>query len=150
MNDETEMAWRLMKENLDYCRHLEGQRQQVTTIVCSISAACLTVVGFDRSLGSEDVPLATLLFGLGLFGAVVCAKHTERSRLYYRRAREYRDLIDKALPNAHVLEAKKKADDAHRELNPRLSQTALGSLWVFLHLLVSVIAAALLFVIVAK
>jgi len=116
MDDQSELYWRYLKDNLDHSRHHESMRATMTNIVLSIAGVGFSVAGFDKCLSISDLPILIFIFLLGVFGALFTAKQTERASLHYQRARELRDAIDSG-PHAPAFKVlKRAADNKHNEL----------------------------------
>jgi hypothetical protein len=149
MLERQEVLWRYFKDCVDHSRHHEILRATATNIVVAVSAAGFAVVGYDKSVTSSDVSLLVFLFGLGLFGAVFAALHTERADLHYERARELRSELDKTLGEPTLVALKDIADKRHEAKYKVLHKRELRHFWYALHLSISSLALVLL-VIVAQ
>jgi hypothetical protein len=146
MDDRSELHWRYLKDNLDHSRHHETLRATSSNIILVVAGAAFTVVGYDKSVAASDLPILIFVFALGIFGALFAAKQTERASLHYQRARALREALDQG-PHAPDFKGLKAAADAkHNPKYPWLSARELRRFWMALHLLVSLLAAALIVV----
>ena len=140
MEDSVELYWRNIKDNLDHARHHEAMRTSTTNIIVTVAGAAFAIVGYDKSICEADLPLLLFIAMLGLYGALFSAKQTERASLHYIRAQEYRRAIDRDEPEIDFLSLRKSADQTHKRRYPRLSRFELQSLWIGIHISITVLA----------
>jgi hypothetical protein len=146
MDDRSELHWRYLKDNLDHSRHHETLRATGSNIILVVAGAAFTVVGYDKCVAASDLPILIFVLALGVFGALFVAKQTERASLHYQRARELRNALDNG-PHVPDFKGLKGAADAkHNPKYPWLSARELRTFWIALHISVSLLAAALVFV----
>jgi hypothetical protein len=151
MKDEAELYWRMYLENCTQGRHHETQRAAVTTILVSVAAAGLAFMRpTNLPISSTYIPLAVLLIGIGVFGAIFARKEYERFALHMRRAAAYRNEIDKLYPGLNLRGLKRGADHDHATHFPRLGDLSLNWLWVALHGLVALMGAVVLLLAVCQ
>src|SRR5437868_4603714 len=94
-----DVLWKMYEENVTEGRHHETQRATVTNLVIAIAAAVLGLVTYDKAITHLDLPLTIFLVFLGVFGAAFSSKYYERFRLHMKRAKKYRNALDKLLSN---------------------------------------------------
>ena len=140
MKDSVELYWRNLKDNVDHARHHEAMRTSTTNIVVSIGGAAFAIIGYDKTICGTDLPLLLFVAVLGIYGALFSAKQTERAGLHYIRAQEYRRAIDRDEPDIDFLSLRKSADQTHKSRYPRLTQFELQSLWIGIHIGITVLA----------
>lgn len=140
MKDSVELYWRNLKDNLDHARHHETMRTSTTNIIVTICGAAFAVVGYDKMVCATDFPLLLFVAALGIYGTLFSAKQAERASLHYIRAQAYRRAIDRDEPDADFLGIRKSADETHKSRYPRLSQFDLQSLWIGIHIGITVLA----------
>lgn len=143
MEDSTELQWRYMKDNLDQARHYEVIRTNITNIIVTIAGAAFAVVGFNKTIDLIEIPLLVFVFFLGLFGAIMSAKQTERALLYYNRARAYRQAIAADVPSSGFGSITKPWDAKHERRFSCLTRVTLWEMWIWLHVSICVLAAIL-------
>ncbi len=134
MAEDTDILWGLYQDHRAEGRHQEDQRATATNIIIAISAGLLGIIALDAQLTVADIPLSAFLVLVGLFGALLSAKHHERFWFHMERARQYRDALEKLLPTTNIMELKKKADSITRKRHPLMNKFDLFGLWVILHL----------------
>ncbi|HXU94451.1 MAG TPA: hypothetical protein VFP33_12420 [Gallionella sp.] len=143
MEDNIELFWRNLKDNLEHARHHETMRTSTTNIVVTLSGAAFAIIGYDKLICSADIPLLLFVAVLGIYGAIFSAKETERASLHYIRAQEFRRAIDRAKPDVDFLSIRNAADEKHWKKYPRLVRLELQSLWVGIHVGITVLALIL-------
>jgi hypothetical protein len=140
MEDSVELYWRNIEDNLNHARHHEAMRTSTTNIIVTISGAAFAIIGYDKMICAADLPLLLFVAVLGIYGALFSAKQTERASLHYIRAHEYRRAIDREEPDIDFLSLRKSADETHKKRYPRLTQFELQSLWIGIHIGITVLA----------
>jgi hypothetical protein len=145
MTDENETLWRLYQDHLTHGRHHETLRATTTTVLLAVAAGVLGLLGASRAwpLGLEQLPLSTFLVLLGVFGAFFSAKYHERFVFHMNRAREYRHILDKNLPDAKINAGRPTADRKTKAEHPWLYKRRLWIFWVSLHLLIALLGVIL-------
>jgi len=147
--DTKDTLWKLYQDHYTQVRHYETQRSTVTNLLLTIAAALLAFVTYDKALTRSDIPLTTLIFIIGLFGAAFSLKYHERSSFHYTRLLQYRDKLDELLSEPGILSRlREDAVKKHTAEFPMLYKGKLHwwkvhRLWVFLHLLVSLFGLVL-------
>lgn len=101
-------------------------------LVITISAI---VLGFlvQKGFTMESLPLAILLIGVGIYGAVISAKLYERWQCHTKRAGCWRKRVDELNPDARIEECGKRAKKRQKEKHPILYRLKLHWLWLLLH-----------------
>lgn len=134
MAEDTDILWGLYQDHRSEGRHQEDQRATATNLIIAISAGLLGLISLDAELTVADIPLSVFLILVGLFGALLSAKHHERFWFHMERACQYRDAVEKLLPTTNIRELKQAADSITRKKHPFLNRLGLFRLWVALHL----------------
>jgi len=142
--EDSDVLWGLYQDHRGEGRHQENQRATATNVIVAISAGILGLIALDSQLTGPDIPLAALMVLVGLFGALLTAKHHERFWFHMERARQYRDALEKLLPSTNITELKNAADSITRKKHPVLIRFDLFWLWVVLHLGIASLGAALI------
>ncbi|MCA9163806.1 MAG: hypothetical protein KDA55_04350 [Planctomycetales bacterium] len=132
------------KANLEFFRHYEQQRQQVTSLVLLIAGALTGLVTFDQQLDGLDAIPSLLMVAIGAFGAFFAAKYTERSKFHYQRYRQCRAELERLVPGFTITRANTTADNAHDPKYPWLQKRKVLGFWLGLHETVSAIGVVLL------
>ena len=138
MNDHTEILLNMFNEHCIHGRQHEKQRSTVTSILLSISAALIALVAIDDSINKSDIPIGLFLVGIGVFGAIFCAKLYERFRLHMAHVKIYREELEKIVPDSKINELHWKAEGNHTRI-ARLDIIHLNKLWIFLNLFIACI-----------
>lgn len=133
MADSTDALLNLYQEERNQGRQSETQRSTIANFIITISAV---VLGFlvQKGFTPESLPLAILLIGLGVYGAVISAKLYERWQYHMRRARRWRKRVDELNPDAKIEICKKKAKKEQKKKHPILWKVRLHWLWSALHI----------------
>jgi hypothetical protein len=142
MRDDVALLLELYSLARAEAKHQEDQRSSVTQYIIAVAGALLAIVALDDELTHQDMPLAGLVFVLGIFGAFASAKYHERFALFMDRSHAYRDELQKLCSDLRLralrIEAARKTEAAF----PRLYQFRADWLWIALNFLVAVIGAA--------
>lgn len=138
MNDRTEVLLNMFNEHCIHGRQHETQRSTVTSILLSISAALVALVALDDSINKSDIPVGVFLIGIGIFGAIFCAKLYERFRLHMAHVKIYREKLEKLDPELKINELHWEAENNHTRI-AGLDIIPLNKLWVFLNLFIACI-----------
>ena len=139
---EVDILLKLYEEQWTQVRHLEDQRATVTNLIVVIASAMLGFI-VQQGLSVEILPVSLLLIVLGVYGALTAEKYHERIQLRIKRSTVFRDQIDKMQPKMNLAQIMKDYDSQHKERFPRLSKIGLRSLWLFLHLAITLGGIAL-------
>ncbi len=142
--DETDILWGMYQEHCTQGRHHETQRATVTNLIVAVSAGIISLVTYDKQINLTDLPLTAFLTAIGLFGAALSHKHYERFCFHMDRAREYRNELDKLVPQAKITALKQAADDIHKKHFSRGDLAIrLNWLWLCLHFLIAILGVLL-------
>lgn len=93
MLDEQIIIWELAKDNFEQARAHERYRANITAIVVSLSGVLAGALSISGSIiGSPNIIFLAL--GLvGLYGALVNAKHYERFRMHVHIAQKFIEIL---------------------------------------------------------
>lgn len=138
-----DILFALYTENVNQCRHHETQRATVTSSIIAIDTIIIGLITFDKTINLTDIPLAILLIILGIFGATFTLKHYERYSLCVERLRQYRKELDEQFGDNEILRLKNIADEIHAKRFPNLVRYTHHKFWIFLHVIITVIALVL-------
>ena len=143
--EENDILWKLYQDHVVHGRHHETLRATTTTVLLAVAAGVLGLIGSEHvwPLEHRDLPLALFLILLGLVGALFSAKYHERFTFHMNRAREYRNALDKSLPEVGINKARPVADKKTEAEYPLLFRRRLYVLWIWLDLLVAVLGVVL-------
>lgn len=124
-------------------RQSENQRATLTNYVLILTAA-MTGLITQQQFAAHTWPVAGVIAGAGLYGALTCAKYQERASYHLHQARVLtRALIDHgALPDLN--EALTTARTRHARQHRWTSRLRLGRQWITLHLGITLLGIALL------
>ena len=139
---EVDVFLKLYEEQWIQVRHLEDQRATATNFIVVIASAMLGFI-VQQGLSVAILPVSLLLIVLGIYGALTSEKYSERIQLCIKRSTVFRDQIDKIQPEMNLAQIMKAYDVQHKERYPRLSRIGLRSLWLFLHLAITLGGIAL-------
>lgn len=140
-----ELLMKLYDEQTTQARHHESLRVNFVSIVLTLGAVMIAIVGYDEGLTQDDIPVLVFLFLLGLFGYVASLKHYERNRLHVARARVMREMAESALDIEDVGRALYDARIHHQSKNRFMSRKIrLRFLWAVAPLLLSVASLLLI------
>lgn len=133
------------KIELEYSLHHERMRERMTSIVLVIGGFGLTIAGWNRGIGAEDIWIGIWITITAAFGVVFSLKQYERTQYHYARYRAFRRKIDsdEALCGqitASILEG----EDKHlMSTNRRLFAYRLNKFWVGLPALLFIVGSCL-------
>jgi FtsH-binding integral membrane protein len=150
MNDESEILWRMFQEHRTHGRHHEVLRSNATTIIFGITAAVLTVVGFEKQVSRHHWPLGLFLVFVGLYGVVFSAKQYERIAMHASRARKLRAQIDATIPGARLLKIVEEAKSEHASRWKHLSRIKHDWFWTMFHAVIVVAGITLAIVALSR
>lgn len=140
MTDELQAILEMYKIQVHRSEHYEGQRAIVSNLIVAIAAGLIALTTYDGALSASDSLVGALITILGLFGIAATKLHNNRSRRHGKRAAEYRDKLDRELPDAGINEV--------RNLFPR-SGTYLNRVWLALHAVIAVMGLLIIVVLAA-
>lgn len=141
--DKVETLKCFYQENCVFARHHEQLRATITNFIIVVAAALISLVTYDGSFSLTDLPITVFIFFLGVFGAVFSSKHYERIRLHLRRARKYREEIDKMTKGIKLSKLREKANKENEQKYGWLAKVKLNNFWIALHVLISIIGLIL-------
>lgn len=136
------------KEQREQLRQSENQRATLTNYVLVLAAA-LTGLVAQQHFARGTWPAAAFLIGMGLFGALMCAKYRERAGYHLSQARALTAAVIAAGNLPELGEALAQARDAHAARHRWMLRVRLGWMWIGLHLVVATLGGALLIVVLA-
>lgn len=129
---------RFYEDDRDFAKHHENQRTSASNLILLLSAGLFALTGYDGQLDPTDSVIFFLIFVIGGFGAVFTAKIYERTRLHLYRCYAYRARLAEALPQLDIEALKRSADARNARRFGVINRISLNSLWVYLHLLISI------------
>ena len=143
--DEDEILWRFYQDHMTHVRHHETLRATTSTVLLAVAAGVLGLLGAAHAWPLEYAqwPLCVFLILLGGFGALFSAKYHERVAFYLNRADEFRNALDKSLPNTKINTLGPDADAKTGVAYEQRTKQRLWRYWVYLHVLVAVLGAIL-------
>jgi len=123
-------------ENRQQLRQSETQRAVLTNYLLVITAGLSGFV-VQQKFAAVTLPVAILIIGVGLYGALSSAKYHERAQYHLMQARA----LTKTLKDMGALPDDKHTEEfrkAHYRAYPRLYKIRLHWLWTGLHLAISI------------
>jgi len=141
--DKVEFAWSLYQSERDFIKHHENQRTNASSILAAVYAALVVAIGTSAATDWLQVLIATVLFLLGIYGAIFSGKLYELIQLHANRSYEYLDFVNDCFPEIDVAEVKKKVKVKQAAKHPYFSSISLNSIWFRFHSFVAVIGFAL-------
>ena len=136
---------KMYQASLEQARHHENQRSTVVGLVLAIATG---LVG-DRHVRRADCVAGRFRHRRGsdwhgLVWRRFFQKHSERFRLYMRRARGYQDALDELLPGRPLRKIDREADQGHFITSGSLGRSPVSLWWMLLCLALSVMGSGLL------
>jgi hypothetical protein len=138
MKDEAEALLEMYKAQVHRSEHYDNQRAMITNVVITLSAALIALATFDNKLSGTDWLNGFFIALLGGFGWLASRFHGERSWRHGKRAAEYRNELDKVLPDAGINVVRNRVTEKDTHIN---------RVWELLH--VAIIAMGALLIILA-
>ena len=135
-------------EHRQQLRQSETQRAVLTNYLLVITAGLSGFV-VQQKFAAVTLPVAILIIGIGLYGAVSSAKYHERAQYHLVQARA----LPKTLKDMGALADDRHIEEfrkAHYRAYPRLSGIHLHWLWTGLHLAISIYGLAFLLIIILR
>lgn len=147
MTDHSDVVLAYWSEQRQQLRQSEDQRAILTNYVLVVTSA-LTGLAVQQRLQPYTLPLALMVVGIGLYGAVTVAKYHERAAYHQGQARALTRVMKDlgALPLDETLLDEYR--QSHYSQYPRLRHIRLHALWTGLHLAIAGIGLALSILIV--
>ena len=142
MKDAEDLWLELYREHMAWGRHHEQQRTSITGTFVTLAGGIMAVVTLGDCIDRPDLAPCGLLVGVSVFGALFSLKQHARSRLHVRRAKFFRENLDRKVQGAD-LAATKSAADLEAE-GPILSNIRLGILFAGLHLVSALLGLLLI------
>jgi hypothetical protein len=148
MSEPAETVRAYWCEHRQQLRQSETQRSVLTNFLLVITAG-LSGLTVQQKFTGGTLPLALLILGIGLYGALSAAKYHERAEYHLQQARALTRTLKElgALADDGNLEG---AREAHYRAYPRLHRLRLHWLWTGLHLAVAAYGLVLAVVILAR
>lgn len=147
MKDDIGILWAMYQEQCTMRRHHASQRGAATNLIVTICGAILGLITFDKEISRSDLPLAGFIVFLGLYGALLSAKHYELFAKYRLSCDELEYRLDKLLPSAEINTLIETVKIGHKKAWPRLTKFKIFWLWTGIHIFMA--ALGLLLVTVA-
>jgi len=142
---DIDVLLKFCEEQYIWCRHSESERSTMTNFIITIAAALVAFIGYV-GFDIKVIPSGFFLLVLGIYGTLMTLKYHERFRLHLRLAGEWANKIDEICPNANLNSLTKKAFQEHRKKYSKLSEIKLSKLWVFIHILISLLGLAFIII----
>ncbi|EKU98479.1 hypothetical protein Lepto7375DRAFT_7766 [Leptolyngbya sp. PCC 7375] len=136
MADEIDILLKFYEEDWQQARQAENQRTAITNITLIIVPALIGFVA-QQGFGDNALPLTILLFILGIYGAITSQKLYERHCYFSDRSGLWRDRISELNLKLGIAQIRYDARLKHSRRFKRLEKVRLYSLWLVLHLFVS-------------
>jgi hypothetical protein len=147
MSEPTDTVRAYWNEHRQQLRQSETQRSVLTNFLLVITAGLSGLIVQQKFAGGT-LPLALLILGIGLYGALSAAKYHERADYHLSQARALTRTLKEmgALADDPRLA---ESRESHYRAYPRLHRVRLHWLWTGLHLAVAayglVLTAVILF-----
>jgi len=100
--DNINIIMEFYKEQLAFCRHVEGQRSTMTNIILVVTAILLGFTFNDGVIIKSNWPFPALIILIGIFSYLFSMKHYERFKLHDKLSDRYREIIEKMVSEADV------------------------------------------------
>ena len=135
MDDSVETALTFWREQREQLRQSENQRSVLTNYVM-VLAGGLSGLIVQQEFTAKTLPLALLLVGIGLYGALSSAKYHERAEYHLAQARALTEVLRTlaALGDDIPLVGRR---ETHYAKYPRLHRLRLHWLWTGLNLAIA-------------
>lgn len=138
MATDTDILWGMYLEHCAEERHHEEQRATMTGVVLALAGAIVGLLAI-KDLSPNSWPLSVFLVMLGLFGAMLSAKHYEKSRFHARASGHYRNQVEKRKPRTELRNIRFMAAAKHQDEKAPLRQIRLHVLWTGIHVSVVIL-----------
>ena len=113
-NDAVGNLWRFYEEHASQARQHENLRATVISILSSIAAAVVALVGAG-GINHADIPASVVVVLLGLLGIALGIKHYERNRMHTQIMAAVRREIDSNATSSNTREIRDEAVRLHNE-----------------------------------
>ena len=90
------------KEQLSFCRHIEGQRSTMTNLILVIAAILIGFTYNDGNIIKANWPFPVLLIILGVYSFFFSKKHYALFKMHDKLSDRYREIIEKHIPESDV------------------------------------------------
>jgi hypothetical protein len=111
-------------------------------IILVITSAVLGLFS-QRGLVLEMLPLAIFLIVLGIYGAITSQKYYERHQFHIERTRAWRKRLEELTPKSQINKLREEANAKHSKKFKQLEKIHLHSLWLFLHVTITLMGIIL-------
>lgn len=140
ISDEAIRAY--WKEHREQLRQCETQRSALTNLLIVITAA-LSALIVQQHFSPYVIPLCIFIVLAGVYGAVTVSKYYERAAYHLSQARALTgDLVEIGILGTDQRLVQARVE--HCRAFPRLHRIRLHSLWVVLHLAITLYGLSLL------
>lgn len=138
MADISDVLLKIYEEQWSQGRQLEEQRATFTNYIITISSLS---VGFIIQNNFEIItlPIAVLVFLLGIYGTIVTSVMYSRFKLHSITAFTVLDKIESIQKNSIITEVFDTSFDKYRSKFPKLNKVRLHKLWRNLHLIITLV-----------
>jgi len=135
MSDSVETVLAFWREQREQLRQSENQRSQLTNYILVLTVAISGLI-VQQKFTPRTLPLALLLIGIGMYGALSSAKYHERAEYHLTQARALTQTLTAlgALGDQAPLQQRRQD---HYAKYPRLHRIRLYWLWTGLHLAIT-------------
>ena len=144
VRDEDEVLWGMYQEHLAQQRHHETQLASMTSIIMAVAGGVLAFIS-SKSANQDVGFLAIFLVAVGMFGALLTAKQSERAQFHRKAASAYRGKLEEAQSAFNLKSIREAVENEHKAAFPRLEPIYLYKFWVALHLLIAGLGVVMLF-----
>lgn len=117
MDKKVEILLEIYKSQIDRSEHYESLRSSMINILFVISALLVSIAAFDAKFSGVDIWIGATLTVLGIFGFFASFAHGRRSYRHGKRAGEFRNSLDLAIPEAKINEIRAKIPRKPTHLN---------------------------------
>ena len=149
MADETDILLNFCEEEWIQARQCEDQRAIITNMVLVIASAALGLLS-QKGLAIEMLPVTIFLIVLGVYGALTSQKYYERHQFHIERARAWRKRLEELHPKSQINKVREEAIAKHSKKFKRLEKIHLHTLWLYLHMVITLMGIVLSGLIVAR
>ena len=144
MKDNTDFLWGMYQEHTTQGRHHETQRASVTNFIIVVAGGILAFIA-NKGVTRDHWILAVFLIIIGIFGALFSAKQYERFRFHMICAGKYRVELENLLTTYYGKIREESTNEHEKTFSSFFINMRLYYFWICLHLLISILGIALLF-----
>lgn len=144
LESKVEVLTTLYAEHTAWARHQESQRSSISSLLLSIVALLIAVIGFDNKIDINDLMPSFFIFITGILGCLLSYKYYSQFKFHESRIDSYKKKMSE-LTGINIEETEAKADKLSKGNFLIFSKIRLYLIWMTFHLLVIVFSIIILY-----